>query len=410
MLLKGGSHRNTFVGFYIFDFDMHVLHFLLGFHNPIGGEEIFVRGLTYHLQAKYGIVQSIITQSSSRRKEISRYEGITVISLPMLSLGYYNVLSGLFSVLYNGTYDIINIHGYGDYTADITCILKKLGFLGNTPLVLSTHGLYGLKNGYLASDFSAPFPSKRQRIRGFLHRFYDFTLGRVEVNTFDKIIINSEEDRKYLSKNGMKGNKAVKIPIAINEIFFRFKPAIPRSDRHYILYVGRIDPYKGLDVLVKAIKELESRGTIVKCIIIGSDVGYKSKLLSFIHKMNIQDQVELREHVSQENLIELYSHAIVTVLPSLSEGYPLTLVESLSAGTPFITTPVGANPELASLSNAGLIVPIGEPKTLADTILRAIKDEHLWLNMSRCGQAYVVNFSWQKVVEKYYQVYSELTQ
>jgi len=57
MLLKGGSHRNTFVGFYIFDVDMHVLHFLLGFHNPIGGEEIFVRGLTYHLQAKYGIVQ-----------------------------------------------------------------------------------------------------------------------------------------------------------------------------------------------------------------------------------------------------------------------------------------------------------------------------------------------------------------
>ena len=389
---------------------MHVLHFVPGFFNPMGGEEIFVRGLTYQLQAKYGIVQSIITSSNSGRKEINLYHGITVTSLPTLSLGYYNVLSGLFGVFHSGTYDIINIHGYGDYAADITCLLKKLRFLGKTPLVLTTHGLYGLKSGYLSSDFSAPFPSKRQRIRGFLHHFYDYTLGRLEINTFDKIIIQSEEDRKFLSKNGLKENKTVKIPIAINEIFFRSKPAIPRSDRYYILYVGRIDPYKGLDVLVKAIKELKSRGTIVKCIMIGSDSGYRSQLLSFIDKMNIQDQVELRDYVSQENLIELYSHALVTVLPSFSEGYPLTLVESISSGTPFITTPVGASSELASLSNAGLIVPIGEPKTLAETILRVIKDEHLWLNMSTSGQAYVVNFSWQKVVEKYYQVYLELTQ
>ena len=389
---------------------MHILHIVPNFLDPIGGEEIFVRGLIYHLQRKHKTLQSIITQSNSRQKEVVQHDGATVISLPVWRLGYYNVLSGLPGVLLNDTYDIINIHGYGDYAADITCLLKKLRLLGDTALILTIHGLYGLKSGYLASDFSVPFPSMRQRIRSFFHHFlYDYTLGKLETNTFDKVIIQSEDDRRYLSKNGLKEDRIVKIPIAINEIFFKHTSTVPRSDRYYILYAGRIDPFKGLDVLAKAIKELKSIGISLKCIIAGKDCGYGSQLRFLLNKLDIVDQVEVRDYISQENLLELYSHAVVTVLPSLSEGFSLALVESIATGTPFIATPVGANPELVALTNAGILVPVGEPKILAETILHVIKDEQLWSNMSTNGQKSVSNFSYEKVVEKHYQVYSELT-
>src|SRR6266487_3183201 len=108
---------------------MHVLHIVPNFLDPIGGEEIFVRGLTYHLQRKYSALQSIITQSNTGQKEVFQHSGATVISLPVWRVGYYNILSGLPTVLLNNRYDVINVHGYGDYAADIICLLKKLGLL-----------------------------------------------------------------------------------------------------------------------------------------------------------------------------------------------------------------------------------------------------------------------------------------
>jgi glycosyltransferase involved in cell wall biosynthesis len=389
---------------------MHVLHIVPNFLNPIGGEEIFVRGLTYHLQRKYGAIQSIITQSNTRQKDIFENSGITVMSLPVWRVGNYKILSGLPTVLLNNRYDVINVHGYGDYAADIICLLKKLGRLGNTRLILTIHGIYGLKSGYYASDFSVTFPSIGRRIRSFFHHFfYDYTLGKLEVNTFDKVIVQSEDDRKYLLKNGLKESKITKIPIAINEIFFKYRSTIPRSDRHFILYAGRIDPFKGLDVLAKAIKELKSMGISLKCIIAGKDCGYRSQLQGILDKLDIVNQVEIRDYLSQEDLSELYSHALVTVLPSLSEGFSLALVESIATGTPFIATPVGAIPELVELTKGGILVPFGEPKILADTILHVLRDEELWSNMSKNGQKTVSDFSYENVVEKHYQVYLELT-
>jgi len=389
---------------------MHVLHVVPNFLDPIGGEEIFVRGLTYHLEKKYNVHQSVVTQSNNKQRKVIQKAGVSVISLPVWRFGYYNILPQLPSVLLNDKYDVINIHGYGDYPADIVCLLKKLRLLGDTRLILTVHGLFGLKSGYSATDFSVPFPGTKQRIRSFFHHFfYDYILGRLEIKTFDKVIIQSEEDRIYLSKNGLKEHKVVKIPIAINDLFFKQTSTIPMSERYYILYVGRIDPFKGLDVLVKAIKELKSKGIALKCIIAGKDCGYGSQLRFLVDKLDVAEQVEVRDYLLQEDLLDLYSHALVTVLPSLSEGFSLALVESIASGTPFIATPVGANSELVASTNGGILAPVGEPKTLANTILHVIKNEQLWLNMSTNGRKSVPFFSYEQVAEKHYQVYLELT-
>jgi hypothetical protein len=81
---------------------------------------------------------------------------------------------------------------------------------------MTTHGIAGLKNGYLALDFSLPF-SRKQRVLRLLHLIYDFTFGQLEMKTFDNIIVVSDEDKKYLSKIGLKEEMTTKINIAINE-------------------------------------------------------------------------------------------------------------------------------------------------------------------------------------------------
>ena len=138
---------------------MHVLHYVPNFHNPTGGREIFVRGLTHHLQ-KYKISQSVITNSNNGTKvEVSQFDhGTPVVSLPIKKLGAYSIVANLEHVLRDSKWDIINIHGYGEYAGDLACISKRFGRL-NIPLVLTTHGIAGLKNGYLAFDSSLCFTS-----------------------------------------------------------------------------------------------------------------------------------------------------------------------------------------------------------------------------------------------------------
>lgn len=162
------------------------------------------------------------------------------------------------------------------------------------------------------------------------------------------------------------------------------------SDRNYVLYVGRIDRFKGIDTLARAINELKLAKINVKCIIIGPDVRYRPKLELLIDYLRIADRVEIKSPVSQENLVKLYSSALVTVLAWSSEGFGLSVFESLASGTPFIATPVGVIPELVSQTKAGIIVPIGDSKALARAIINLSGDKVLWSEMSTSGKRLIV--------------------
>jgi glycosyltransferase involved in cell wall biosynthesis len=385
---------------------MHILHYVRNFNNPLGGTERFVSALIQHLN-KYDIQQSIITNSNDEEARMRQINNNNwVISLPSRTPGAYQILKGLSSVLRDSRYDIVNIHGYGEYAGDMLCILKELGFI-HIPLVLTTHGSAGLKNGYLALDFAFPLTGT-ERISRLFHLFYDYTFGRLEMSSFDKIIISSEEEKEYLSKIGLKEKNLKNIPLAINEVFFGSKSN--RTVRRYILYVGRIDRFKGIDMVVRAIKELRVSNIDVNCLIVGADVGYRVKLQLLIDRLGIGDIVEIRDPVSQDTLANVYSSGVVTVLASPSEGFPLALFESMASGTPFIATPVGVIPEIVNTSKAGMLVPRGDPKALARGISNLLRDQFLWSEMSRNGKDYAENFRWEKIARKFYDIYVELNQ
>jgi glycosyltransferase involved in cell wall biosynthesis len=336
-------------------------------------------------------------------------DNITVFSLPVKRIGYYTIMIGLFKLLQSRSFDIVHIHGYGTYVGDVVCLLKRLG-LYNVHLVLTTHGIAGLKLGYLAVNLSNSL-RHTDRIRGLVHHFlYDFIVARLNINSFDRVVILSEEEGIYLSKIGLRKEKCVRIPIAINELFFSLTPSIPAPSRDTILYVGRIDRYKGIRTLMDAIKELRSTGINLKCIVVGKDCGYLSKLESHINRLGISDLVEVKDFVPQEKLIDLYSSALVTVLTSEFEAFPLAPVESMALGTPFITTPVGAIPELVHQTAAGIVVPLNSPKSLAQSIYRLYNDRDLWSRMSSNGKRIAINFKWETVAKQYYDVYSEIIQ
>lgn len=383
---------------------VHVLHYVRNFFDATGGAQIFTRGLIHHLQ-KYGIDQSLITSSPSNKVETTTYDNVTIFSLPTIRVGYYNILTNLLRVLRKNKFDLINVHGYNDFFGDFVCMLTRLGRL-NVPLVLTTLGPGSVKLGYQALDFSMPFTIKDRVRKLIVHYCYDLTLGRLSMNTFDKIIIHSEEEKNYFSRIGLKMQRSLKMPLAVNDVFFTHPER--GSNRDYILYVGRIDPYKGLSTLLKGVKELRLAGVELPCIIVGKDYGYKTQLEFLIDKLQIGDLVEFRDFVAQENLIRIYSSALVTILLSDSEGFPACITESMTRGTPFIATRVGVTPELVEQTKSGILIQNNDPKMLASTIQGLLEDKPSWLEMSANGQAASKNFTWQKIAKSFYDLYLEV--
>ncbi len=348
--------------------------------------------------------QTVVTSAVNIASSSGELPGIEVIDRTrILPSSAYVILDRLGGLLLDPKFDIIHIHGYGEYAADLVCILRKLGKL-QTPILLTTHGVAGLRHALGALNFSIKF-SAAERLRRTLHLFYDESMGRLEMKTFDKVVVLSEEEKHYLRKIGLNDNRAVHIPVAVNDIFHK---SVTLARREHLLYVGRIDRHKGLSTLVHAIKELRDTGHSMKCVVIGEDFGYRTELEHLVETLDLSSLISIRGPVSQGELIPLFSSALATILLSSAEGLPTSLLESIAIGIPFIATPVGGISELAANSKAGILVSPDEPDEVARAIIKLVTDNSLWQSMSLSGKEYASTFTWATVANQYLNLYKEL--
>lgn len=133
-----------------------------------------------------------------------------------------------------------------------------------------------------------------------------------------------------------------------------------------MISVGRLVPVKGHSHLLHACRLLAARRVSFQCYLLG-DGPLKNDLQRQITQMGLDGVVELKGSQSQSQLVEWYRAADITVLPSLSEGVPNVLMESMSCGTPFVASDVGGIPEIAD-SRHDRLVPPASPVALADAI------------------------------------------
>lgn len=156
--------------------------------------------------------------------------------------------------------------------------------------------------------------------------------------------------------------------------FFPAPPAEARTrlglplDRHIVLWVGRMVPVKGLDVLADALPRVTTSGAPPLLVLIG-DGEERAMLAQRLHAAGID--VRFVGTVAQPDLPDWYRAADLMVLPSRSEGVPNVLLEALACGTPFVASDVGAVAEL--LEPASAIVPPGDAAALATAISHSLQ-------------------------------------
>ncbi len=137
-------------------------------------------------------------------------------------------------------------------------------------------------------------------------------------------------------------------------------------DRPLLLWVGRMVPVKGLDVLVEACSILKARKTGFQAALVGAGP-LEARLKAACVARGLGESVRFAGPALHHDLPDWYRAADLTVLPSLSEGVPNVLLESIACGTPFVASCVGGIPEIASQGIDRLVAP-GDPLQLADAI------------------------------------------
>ncbi len=149
--------------------------------------------------------------------------------------------------------------------------------------------------------------------------------------------------------------------------------------------VAHILPHKGYDDLVQALALLTQRLPQAKCLVIGMAPRerYLRKLLQLAERLSVRDRLIL---VGFQEDVAPFLHAMdVFVLPSRTEGLPITILEAMAAGKPVVATTAGGIPEVVRDGETGLLVPPGDPGRLAEAIMRLLEGPALAKAMGQAG-------------------------
>jgi D-inositol-3-phosphate glycosyltransferase len=206
------------------------------------------------------------------------------------------------------------------------------------------------------------------------------------------------------------------IPCGVNlDLFQPVDKALARrqlgfNDDSIILFVGRMDPLKGIDRLLMAMAYLEKQQGLRLVVIGGDDDGEAEveRLQRLSQRLHIQDSVTFAGPVRQEELPSYYSAAHICVLPSYYESFGLVALESLACGTPVVAAGVGGIESIVRQGETGYVVEDNAPLRLADRIAALLSRPDGGVQSASSTRASVLRFGWPNIAEAIIEEYNLL--
>jgi glycosyltransferase involved in cell wall biosynthesis len=192
------------------------------------------------------------------------------------------------------------------------------------------------------------------------------------------------------------------IPNAIDVEAFAMLDSAPRwrsPAQIHVGFIGRLDPIKRVCDLVSAVSMLGRRFMLD----IYGEGADRPTIEFHIDRIGIPDRAILHGVVESPQMALRQTH--VLVLPSAAEGFGLVLIEAMAAGVPVIATDVPGIRDVVQHNQTGLLVPVGDPKRLAEAIQQVADDPSLRQRLTVAGQAEVARrFGWGAVLQQYREV------
>jgi len=386
-----------------------------------GGMNVYVRDLSREL-GRRGFLVDVFTRAQDPEKigPQTLGENGRVIHIPAGPLAPYDK-----KLLYNHlpefvegvkrfvqeeeiSYDLIHSHYW--LSGLVAWELKKAWRL---PVIQMFHTLGHMKNLVARSDKERETESRLQaerEIMGFADRL---------------VAANPLERREMVKVYGADPKKIEVIPCGVDLSLFRPIDISQAQDylgwppeRQMVLFVGRIQPLKGIDILLKAIAlatdDLPDLCGRLGLTIIGGDPEATMdremlRLTRLKKKLGISDLVTFLGARDQDTLPYYYSAAQVCVVPSHYESFGMVALEAMACGTPVIASKVGGLTFTVKDEVTGYLVPDGDPAALSERLKLILTDEKLRRRMGEEGIKTARRYRWPLVANKITSLYKQLT-
>ncbi len=289
-------------------------------------------------------------------------------------------------------------------TVDITASASRLTHI---PLVITYHA------DALISDIAGKTP--------FFRTWLDQVYRRARKRAADiakQLIVTSPMYRNTSLFLQDYLGKITIIPATVNPYFLQPQLNTDQAKESFgfnpndslLLFVGRLVPYKGLRILLRAFQQIHKHNPSVQLAMVGS-----GPLETTLHEMSTQlgisDAVHFLGILSRRRLRNAYSACDIFVLPSRSrsEAFGIVQLEAMAQEKPIVATTVGGVPYVVRNEKTGLLVPPMDENSLKKALLRLIRDPALRERLGRAGRKRLLaNFTREPTTRKLEAVYSNV--
>jgi len=215
---------------------------------------------------------------------------------------------------------------------------------------------------------------------------------------------------------GARAERVAVIPCGVETEMFQpmsqpvAKDLLELPPEPLLLYVGRLQPIKGLETLLDAMTRLDGA---TRLLIVGGDQdepdnGHAERLRARVAALGLARRVRFLGAQRQERLRLFYAAADATVMPSYYESFGMVALEAMACGSPVVASRVGGLTTTVRDGVTGYLVPEGDPAALAHRLAALLGDPAMRERVGREAARWATEHRWPCVAEQICQLYSEL--
>lgn len=288
---------------------------------------------------------------------------------PVFRFSNYYYSPELYGLLSGDDYDVVHAHSYRHYGTYVGALLRKKR---KTPFVLSPYG-------------SAGYESSRRLLP--LYIIQDLITRNYPLRYADRILANTRYEKDSLIDLGADPDK---IDVVYREVDTELFRKVDEVVDDTVLYIGRVTPIKGIELLIEAMGLLRDS---FKLVIVGlvEDEGYHRRLRHRIQSLGIEDRVEFTGEVLYNDIPTYLSRALVVVLPSIYENLGGVLLEAQACECPVIGLDTGGIGEVIKDQETGFLLKERDGALMAEKIELLAGDPGMRSEMGEAGRSMVLH-------------------
>ncbi len=246
----------------------------------------------------------------------------------------------------------------------------------------------------------------RQQLRFPLSVIARFLEASVMTRVYrkNKVITVSESSKSDILKLGLgkKSDVSIVHPGIETSLFKKEE----KSESPLFSYVGRLKPYKNVDVVIRAFEQVVKSYPEASLLIIGDgeSLNYLKKLTK---ELDLEKSVVFAGRVSDVQKARLLAKSWVVLQPSMVEGWGITVIESNASGTPVIASDVVGLRDSVVNGRTGILVPVGDVEAFAHAMIDFILDAKYRKKLSDNAYNWSQNFNWDKSSKNFFNIVSQ---